>query len=167
MSPAGPALRMSPHAGAGSRSSSSGPVTCPMAARKRSTSSGRVQVWVSPSGPTRCSASAASQTLPVSRSITRPRMTKPLLQYDMVAPSGCTCVSSAQAWTYLATQSSPLPVSWKKSPLIPELWHSRCRRDTCRVTSGSATRKSGSTSTTRVSTLASPWSTSRCGTVVV
>ena len=78
--PAGPRLRISYQDDAGRGSSPGEAVTCPIAARNRSTSSGRVQVWASPSGAARCSAMAASQTTPVSCSMTRPRMTYPLLQ---------------------------------------------------------------------------------------
>jgi hypothetical protein len=65
--PAGPRLRIKYHDGAGRGWSPDELVTCPIAARNRSTSSGSVQVCLSPSGATSCSASASSQTLPVSR----------------------------------------------------------------------------------------------------
>ena len=43
---------------------------------------GNVPVWVRPSGSNSRSRITASQTLPVTTSITRPRIEKPVLQYS-------------------------------------------------------------------------------------
>ena len=72
---------------------------CPIAARKRSTSSASVAVWASSSGSASRVRIASSQTASVTTSTMRPRIENPVLQYDIVAPSGCTCVTAAQLST--------------------------------------------------------------------
>ena len=110
---------------------------------------------------------AWSHVVPVSFSITRPRSEKPELQYDHVAPRGWFWAASASTSTYFSRQSSPRPVSVKTSPSMPLVWVSRCRMVTLLVTSGSASRSSGTTSTTGVSSSTRPSSTSWRTTVAV
>ena len=115
----------------------------PIAARKRRTSSGSVAVCVSCIGSNSRVRIALSHTSPVATSITRPRSEKPVLQYDIVPPSGWTWSSSAQLATYFSSASSPRPVSAKLSPSIPLECVSRWRIVTASATLSSATRSSG------------------------
>ena len=99
ISPIGPQARGSIHTGATSSGAPGDGSTWPTAARWSSASSGSVPVWVRPSGANSRSRIAASHTLPVTTSITRPRIEKPVLQYDIVAPSGWVCSSVAHEST--------------------------------------------------------------------
>ena len=82
---------------------------------------------VSPSGANKRSRITTSQTLPVTTSITRPRIENPVLQYDIVAPSGWVCSRDPHEATYRSRQSSPRPKSAKLSPSIPLVCDSRWR----------------------------------------
>jgi hypothetical protein len=86
---------------------------------------------------------AVSQTSPVTTSMTRPSSVKPVLQYDIVAPTGCTCRSEAQVATYFSSASSPRPVSLKLSPSMPLECVNRCRIVTASATLSSPTANSG------------------------
>lgn len=76
-----------------------------------------------------------------------------------MAPRGWTAGSWRQASAYLSRQSSPRPVSWKKSPSMPEVWLSSCRMVTDFVWCSPPTSNSGHTSMTGVSSEKVPCST--------
>jgi hypothetical protein len=80
MIPIGPQLRYSIHTGATCRGAPGAGDTCPTATRCMIASSGRVLVYVRPSGAKSRSRIASSQTFPVRTSITRPMTEKPVLQ---------------------------------------------------------------------------------------